>query len=265
MKKYHPSSTRWILFYDLFKKKDKYKIIYKRVWMIDLRDSYFQKDPFEFINPERTILHVFNGVESKTIEQCSWNSGWIKDCFGEKTLASVGNNKIICSGVVAGTMDIAYEYISIMKEIISGKKLNKEILNNFLSLSNTQPSFPTCERNGVDQGTHNVIIYKNYLKKIYSDDTVVQQWSQTNTPVCNMQGRVCVVQGNDKNNMKVMNPTGDVVNVVHQYDRYPELQKVLFAKVKKNEYFCIHFSCLVFHFHHSLLVCGLGEYRRSRF
>jgi hypothetical protein len=257
MKKYHPSTSRWILFYDFLKRKDKFRIIYKRVWMIDLRDSFFQKDPFEFINPDTTVLHVFNGVESKTISQCGWNSGWIKDCFTSPILEQVGSNKIICSGVVAGTMDVAWEYISIMKEILSGRPLNKEIMNNYLSLSNIQPKFPTCERNGVDQGAHNVVIYKNYLNSLFAESSnnipsisastsVVKQWSQSNTPVCNMQGKVCIVKGSSKNNIQVINPKGDTVHVVHQYDRFPELQKALFAKVYFFFFYSFHQSINVF-------------------
>jgi len=65
--------------------------------MIDVRDSMFQANPFSFtpelvsdpaggagtqdyISP--SFFYAFKGVESRTIGQCGWNGGWIKDCFG---------------------------------------------------------------------------------------------------------------------------------------------------------------------------------------
>ena len=61
-----------------------------RVWMIDVRDSYFQADPFSF-TPSGTrrqphsppFFFAFTGVETRTIGACGWNGGWVKDCFGQ--------------------------------------------------------------------------------------------------------------------------------------------------------------------------------------
>jgi hypothetical protein len=245
MSKYHPSSTRWFLFYDYLKKKDKYRIIYKRVWMIDVRDSYFQNDPFSFVNPHISSFHVFHGVESITISQCGWNGGWVKDCFGNEMLDQMGNNKIICSGVTVGTMDVVYEYLHLMSDIITGKKISKET-GKLLQLSNS-PYFPKCERNGVDQGVHNVIVHNHYLENLFesresieehtdvkeaSKNSFVIRWSQSNTPVCNMQAKICRVKSTDKDNISVENQKSQSVSVVHQYDRFPDLQKALFAKVR---------------------------------
>ena len=64
---------------------------YNRVWMIDVRDSFFQADPFSFTpSPSpgslysKSFFYIFTGVESRTIGQCGWNGGWIKVCFGDK-------------------------------------------------------------------------------------------------------------------------------------------------------------------------------------
>jgi len=61
--------------------------------MIDVRDSFFQSDPFSFVTAQQGAvgLHVFNGVESFPIQSCGWNSGWIKDCFGDAVLNVVGS------------------------------------------------------------------------------------------------------------------------------------------------------------------------------
>lgn len=61
--------------------------------MIDVRDSMFQADPFVMIAKEKSAFYTFKGVEDKTINQCGWNGGWIKDCFG----AGVSLHYLACS------------------------------------------------------------------------------------------------------------------------------------------------------------------------
>ena len=56
--KFHPSSSRWPL---INKYLEEHGSSYKRVWMLDVRDSYFQSDPFQFVS-DVTNFNVFNGV-----------------------------------------------------------------------------------------------------------------------------------------------------------------------------------------------------------
>ena len=75
--------------------------------MIDVRDSYFQADPFDpILDPDEKAFLVFHGVETILISQCGWNGGWVKDCFGKKILDDIGNNHIICSGVSLGVSNL---------------------------------------------------------------------------------------------------------------------------------------------------------------
>ena len=213
---------------------------YRRVWMIDVRDSFFQSDPFAFVpytppapaSPSMSpggisatsSFHVFNGVESFPIRECGWNSGWIKDCFGDGVLSRVGAKGIICSGVSAATTDAALDYIRTMNDIIMGQQDAQFPLDEEL-----RGRFPTCERNGVDQGAHNVLVHSGALEHLH-----LRQWGQADGPVANMQARQakidCTGEGDDKQ-CTVRNKAGVVVAVVHQYDRYPELQQYLFKKV----------------------------------
>ena len=43
-----------------------------------------------------------------------------------------------------------------------------------------QSQFPSCERNGVDQGVHNVLVHKQLIRSL----TI---WSQYDSPVMNLQ------------------------------------------------------------------------------
>ncbi len=76
------------------------------------------------------------------ISSCGWNSGWIRSCWGDQVLADTSINDVICSGIVAGTYAEMLLYL---------KAFSKKIL---------APDFAACERNGVDQGIHNVLVYK---------------------------------------------------------------------------------------------------------
>ena len=63
-------------------------------------------------------MKISSFQESKPILKCGWNSEWIKDCFGESMLNSVGKNGIICSGVSVGSRDSVMEYTKTMSNII---------------------------------------------------------------------------------------------------------------------------------------------------
>lgn len=49
--------------------------------MIDVRDSFFQANPFDMIPTGTSAFFAFKGVELQ-IEQCGWNGPWVSDCFG---------------------------------------------------------------------------------------------------------------------------------------------------------------------------------------
>lgn len=99
--------------------------------MADVRDTMFQTDPFSRFDQG---FYAFHGVESRTIGECGWNSGWVKDCFGQATLKLISAKTIICSGVSMGTTNEVLEYLRLMSE----------------TMETTE--FSSCERNGVDQG-----------------------------------------------------------------------------------------------------------------
>ena len=215
MEKFHPSTTRWPLIYKYLNEHESFRLSYKNVLMIDVRDSYFQKDPFAFISvsPIDSYFFAFQGVESMSIRECGWNSGWIKDCFDETMLNKIGGNKIICSGVSIGSMDMVMTYLRYMNNIILSIK--DDAIDKIIGTS----QFPTCERNGVDQGVHNVLLHQGLLPN-------VKVFSQSDDcPVANMQAKLMKVR-----NQLVYNQKNVEVSIVHQYDRYEDLQKYLFSQ-----------------------------------
>jgi len=109
-----------------------------------------------------------------------------------------------------GDASSVYEYLTLMDDIIMarGKSAVAQIAR-----------FPRCERNGVDQGIHNVLVHKKLIPNL-------KVFAQSSGPVANLQAQKARVSASGE----VFNQNGDVVPVVHQYDRRPDLQKGLFSK-----------------------------------
>ncbi|EKX33292.1 hypothetical protein GUITHDRAFT_51279, partial [Guillardia theta CCMP2712] len=193
-RKFHPSTIRWPLIHQFFSlHPDKYK----RVLMADVRDTAFQGDPFEILKDSSSSFLAFTGVQDRTIGQCGWNGGWVRDCFGPEMFSRLSSKPIICSGISMGTMDAVKSYLQAMSEHIMKQE------------------FAACERNGVDQGVHNVLVHTDkipHLRVNRQDDGLV----------ANMQAHVMKFRSG-----KVYNVNNELARVVHQYDRDLELQRSL--------------------------------------
>ena len=197
LRKYHPSNYRWPLLHRYMKD---HAAKYDKVVLADVRDSMFQENPFSAFT---TGFYAFNGVESRTIGECGWNGGWVKDCFGPKMLSEISRKPIICSGVSMGSTKEVVAYLGLMQELMETEK------------------FATCERNGVDQGVHNVLVHTNRIPNL-------KVFTQSDGWVANMQAH----------SGSTIGPAGQVHNkarsrtvaIVHQYDRYRQLQQRYFDR-----------------------------------
>ncbi|KAJ8602258.1 hypothetical protein CTAYLR_003638, partial [Chrysophaeum taylorii] len=200
LRNFHPSSFRWPIISRYLETLE--GAGYRGVLMADVRDTAFQADPFEPIlggASSSGAFYAFHGVESRTIGQCGWNGGWIRDCFGEPKLRSLATKPILCSGVSIAHFDAALAYAKQMSAVVSN------------------PDFVNCERNGVDQGVHNVLLHE---RRVRGAKIVPQRGAL----VANLQARVAVISGT-----RVLKASDDApVAVVHQYDRFPNLAKHYF-------------------------------------
>jgi hypothetical protein len=246
LQKYHASSLRWILFYRLFHRNRLFFLTsFTKILTLDIRDSTFQISPFSLLTLNETRLFVFGEVAYSRIAECGWNSGWIRDCFGEEGLNKVGEQAIICSGVSMGLTQHMIEYIRIMNEILMGNSgLSPPIAGtpagaaSSSSLSSSAlvassvfspvvlptSKFPACERNGVDQGVHNYIIHSHLLPF-----EVSIKYPET-FPVVNMQSATDILPVPDDITTVKMMLTGELYSILHQYDRNTELQLALGKK-----------------------------------
>lgn len=111
-------------------------------------------------------------------------------------------------------MDTVWIYLQLMNAIVTGSASQTSLFPS--------SRFPSCKRNGVDQGVHNVLIHQHKIPN-------VKIWGQRESPVANMQAELYNLE-----DVTVRNKLGEVVPVAHQYDRNQELQKKLFSMVCTN-------------------------------
>lgn len=178
---------------------------YRAVLTADVRDTMFQADPFAAILKDdattkddaskeaagREVLFVFEDDPTKSIGDCAWNGGWVRDCFGGDVYGRVSSKKIYCSGISLGTTHAMTKYTQLMSdEVVSAR-------------------FAGCERNGVDQGLHNVLVHEGRIEHL-------ETMGQANGMVAHMQASPGRITGPGKS---VVNAREQKYAVVHQYDR----------------------------------------------
>ena len=197
---WHPSSFRWSLFLQ-------YMQAHKGVQsllMIDARDAAFQRDPFQALAAEAPGFYTYE--ESDTIGENGWNRGWIEDCFGKAEAQRIAKHKVTCSGVSIGTRDDVLDYLG---------RMDAEL---------RKPSFDACERNGVDQGVHNVLVRRQ------PPMPGLRLQDQRSGWIAHMQSGIGRVVELGEGKLRVENHGGEPYAIVHQYDRRAKLARYYLQK-----------------------------------
>ena len=167
-------------------------------------------------------------------------------------LRTISSKTIICSGVSVASMDMAMLYLRYMSDVTLGQTAaggvkqywfdyHREYLAvvtgaPLLPAESTQfaanspavalrPLFPKCERNGVDQGVHNVLVHTQMIPGL-------NLFWQDDGPVSNMQGGKYQTRV-EAGRTVVFNKAGQVYKVAHQYDRNKLLTAELFKRVSE--------------------------------
>jgi len=174
-------ALRYFLYDEYLKNK---QTAYDKIMLSDLRDVYFQKNPFDF---DMSGLCVF--LEDITIGACPYNSSWIATLYNMDTAASMKDCQVSCSGITIGSSLSIIDYLSIMRKYL----------------------LPPKQIIGYDQGVHNYLLYKGLLT-----DTHI--YTNGFGPVLTMG---YMKSWNKTEDDLLADHAGNPVNVIHQYDRHP--------------------------------------------
>ncbi|NQU95321.1 MAG: hypothetical protein HQ549_03715 [Candidatus Omnitrophica bacterium] len=190
-------SLRFVMFYLYL---SKYGKSYSQIMLTDIRDVIFQKDPFDFALNEELCCFL-EDKRMRISDDQRWNATWIRESFGEEVLKKIENNYISCAGIVIGTLSPIMDYLKKMVDILADT--NK-----------------VCN----DQAAHNYLIYTNQFENL-------KFFENENGPILTLAfKKEETMQFNDKG--LIINASGDVVNIIHQYDRHDGLMENIKRKYK---------------------------------
>jgi hypothetical protein len=179
---------------------------YSAVLLIDSRDVIFQRNPLEDF--EGGLLA---GLENCAIENQPQNCEWLQKVYGgsPEVLNELWPKKVICSGVTLGTTTQVLSYLDLMCA---------EFMEQLPRLAYIEY---------LDQAVHNKVLHgrRHNLDLQLTD---------------NSKGSIVHLATSDlsefdddwSNGLRVKD--GQVVSIVHQYDRHPELMRILLARLESN-------------------------------
>jgi hypothetical protein len=192
---------RFLMYYEFLLQQPKYS----RVMITDVRDVWFQKNPFEWMRGQQGVF-CFEELEGRTIGKCPSNSVMMYEAVGSKKAKLMANLQISCAGVTLGTRNEIIHYL---------KRFCELAFNAYAPKTST----------GSDQGIHNWIIYQESIPSLR---------------LINNSGPVYTM-GLCKENKIVLSANGQVVNscavdgippVLHQYDRFPKVTNRLLESLE---------------------------------
>lgn len=196
-----------------------------RLWLLDSRDVYFQRHPMTGLQEQHddtttttatTTLHVYAESNREVLWQQRSNRRWIKKAYGEEWFKKLKYKTIICSGSTFGGQPAIRTYTSAMVH---------------------QFDVTNCTVYGCDQGHHNFLISANQLvggPNITSVRIYEQGRGTVNTLGLLMTDDVNLTSlGVLKKDGLVYNTDGSVSPIIHQFDRDPDLVKIM--ELRKNQ------------------------------
>ena len=199
---------------------------YSRILLIDVRDTYFQRSPFDDL-PVTTdngdgggrsggILRLYeeNATPSSAaanIGKSNYNSRWIRGAYGQAMLSQMKERPVVCSGSTIGDAVAIEAYLRAMV---------------------AQFDTTGCKQVGCDQGMHNYLYYSNSLNGVEGIGEVIT-YEQGEGVVNNLAAmrnsplrqQDVLVDGN------VVNWDNSISAVAHQYDRDKELERLIKDRV----------------------------------
>lgn len=195
----------WFLFYLRFLLYYEFLVAnpnYDQIMITDVRDVWFQRDPFAWMHGEEGVF-CFEEILGRTIGNCPSNSEMIREAVGPKRASLVSDCQVSCAGVTFGTRNAMLLY-----------------LRKFCELAFT--AYRPKTSTGSDQGVHNWIVHREGIQglRLLNNEGPVNTMGLYQTEAIRTDGLGHVV-----------NAVGDVQPVLHQYDRFPSIVRMLNDKL----------------------------------
>lgn len=170
--------------------------VYQNVLIADVRDVFFQGDPFA-----QPMQKVQGFEESGVIGQETYcNVPWIKELFGPNALDTFSDKKIICAGTIMGPVPKVIDFLAAFEKMFF-----------------KADSIITC---GSDQGIY------NYFIRTQKPDIEINPYE--NDRVLTVSNSIDYSPAIKNNQILAQN--GKVIPVIHQYDRSKEINSVVEQK-----------------------------------
>jgi hypothetical protein len=185
--------ARFAHFHDyLARHRDKYA----QVMITDARDVCFQGQPFGNLGSESVVTFL----ENQSICENKANLVWLVQTYGQKFPPDLLRKPIACAGVTLGTTDGMMDYLTRM-------------LDGMFRAVKMRPV------DGTDQAVHNYIFHLGMIPQ---------------SAMMANGNAICMTMGPgdpfDLDEDCRLVSQGRVVSILHQYDRFPELKKIMAGK-----------------------------------
>ena len=184
---------RWKLYTSFLKeKKDKYNL----VMSLDIRDTIIQDNIFKFYENHKPFLGF--SIEDLNLNQKD-NKEWIVNSFGIELHKTIMMERIICAGTIWGTANIFFEFANkLLETLLAYPKATDQCIVNYL------------------------IYHEHYLK-----DFLVRSDDYGLVMTIGFTLRENIILDSQKN---ILNFNGQIAPIVHQYDRFPDILKIIVNK-----------------------------------
>jgi hypothetical protein len=182
---------------------------WRQVLLCDSRDVILQDDPFRFNhgipNLDGSTTEGLHGLvlteEPIRIRSCQVNSHWIKQYYDSKVLDAISTKPVLCAGTILGDQDSMRQFLASFTAKMDAVKPKDQAIAW-----------------GLDQATLNACTWGGHLETPFTT-------SQNN------QGFALSLHHETRfhfnRNGRLINEDGNVVPVIHQYDRFPWLETML--------------------------------------
>lgn len=134
---HYPATGRFAFYYKFLKENNGYR----NILLTDIRDVYFQENPF---NGFDSTLAIFEESSSCQIKNEKFNSLWVEKGFGKKNLDLIGHNIACCSGTIMGSYKGMMQFLKIFIDTCIKYNVPYSI-------------------KGVDQGIFNFLVYSGRI------------------------------------------------------------------------------------------------------